>query len=57
MSKPSSFSPACIRRVTRHRFSRRSGSRRITSSAASTVATEAGGMLALKISARAWWRR
>src|SRR5205814_6871578 len=52
MSKPSDRIPSCRRRVFSHSCSRRSGSRCITCSAASTPAVLAGGKAAVKINGR-----
>jgi hypothetical protein len=57
VSKPSERSPSATRRVFSQSRSRRSGSCSMMSSAARTPATEAGGALAVKISARLWCRR
>jgi hypothetical protein len=54
ISKPRSRKPFCMRRVISHSRSRRHVSSCMTSSAASTVATADGGMLALKIRLLAW---
>ena len=54
VSKPSSLSPLSILRVFFQSCFRRSGSVSMTSRAASTAATAAGGIEALKIIERAW---